>query len=89
MSLHQITSAIRAYNGEVLLCGPTSFGYIVRAVISGTSCRIVTDASKGSLKVLPWETNVQTHIVSEAPSLQAWLYLLTKTQQGLSIGCKS
>jgi hypothetical protein len=71
MTLHQITSSIRATKGEVLLCGPTSFGYIIRAVVGGKTCRIITPAS--TKKVLPLEPGTETHLITDEPSFQTWL----------------
>ena len=73
MTLHHITTAVRASEGEVMLCGPTSFGFIIRATINGNPCRIILlSAGKSSKDVLP-EPACQTHIISDNHSLQDWL----------------
>lgn len=73
MTLSQISSVVRASNGEVLLCGPASFGFIIRAFIKGQSCRIITLSPGKPMRCIPLEPSSQTHVVSDFESLQNWL----------------
>lgn len=77
MTLNQITTAIRATNGEIVLCGPTSFGFIVRAIISGHSCRIIKLKPDQNMRCIPLEPSTKTHIISDHQSLQGWLNSLS------------
>jgi hypothetical protein len=77
MTLSQITSAIRAINGEVLLCGPASFGFIIRASIKGQSCRIITLSAGKPMRCIPLEPSSQTHVASDIESLHSWLRSLS------------
>ena len=77
MTLSEITSTIRAANGEVLLCGPTSFGFVVRAIVNGHSCRIIMLRADQKTRCIPLEPGSKTHIVSDVQHFQAWLNFLS------------
>ncbi|GAB4017140.1 hypothetical protein [Spirosoma koreense] len=73
MTLHQITSAVRAAHGEILSMGPSPIGYVIWASIHGQSCRIVSPLVNKSAKPVPPVLGCQTHVVTDGPGLQAWL----------------
>jgi hypothetical protein len=73
MTLHQITSSIRAAQGEIISLGPSPIGYVIWADIKGHSCRIIIPPDRRALTVISPVMGCQTHLMSDALSLQAWL----------------
>jgi hypothetical protein len=73
MTLHQITSSIRAVQGEIVSIGPSPIGYVIWADIKGHSCRIIIPPDRRALNVIPPVMGCQTHLMSDSLSLQAWL----------------
>ncbi|GAB4035006.1 hypothetical protein GCM10028809_42510 [Spirosoma gilvum] len=73
MNLHQITSAIKTSNGEVIALGPTSFGFVVRAIVNNHSCRIIRPKEDPKTQIIPQERGCETHVITDDQSLQTWL----------------
>lgn len=80
MTIHTVCAAVRAHGGEVLLCGPTPSGYVVRADVYHQPCRIILPSSGQSAACIPAEPGCLTHVVSDVQSLQDWFISLTSKQ---------
>lgn len=80
MTLHQIASTVRTANGEIVLCGPATFGFIFRAIVKGHLCRIILLKPGCKIQTIPSEPGCKTHVITDEHALSHWLQSLTPSR---------